>query len=159
MLRLAEGPSLRGVLSTLRVDGRVIAIHFGLQSDEVLRSWLAVHDPEQPPGFATQVLLLQIAEQAAVNGVQRIELGKGVRKHTGMFATDAVEVAAGYFDRRPFATAIRRGWSATRDWVSKSSLRETAWLPARLVQPIRAWLANDSRPWESARTQRDLPAS
>ena len=44
---------LRGFLSTLRVDGRVLAVHFGLRSDETLHSWCVACDPDLAPLFRT----------------------------------------------------------------------------------------------------------
>jgi CelD/BcsL family acetyltransferase involved in cellulose biosynthesis len=145
MLRQAEGPNLRGILSALRVDGRAVAIHFALQANSILHSWFAAHDPDQIAGRAGQILQLQIAQHAADHGVQRIHLGHGDRDYRQWFATDVIEVAAGCYDRRPFAAAIRKGWAATRDWVGSSTLRETAQLPTRLIGPLRHWLASDAR--------------
>lgn len=156
MLRQAEGPNLRGIVSALRVDGRIVAMHFALQADSILHSWLAAHDPDQIAGCAGQILLLQIAQHAVDNGVQQIHLGQGDRDYRQLFATDVIDVAEGCVDRRPFAAAIRKGWAATREWVGGSTLRETAQLSARLVQPIREWLANDARQCEAARAPREM---
>jgi len=145
MLRQAAGTNLRGILSALRVDGRIVAIHFALQADSILHSWLAAHDPDQIAGCAGQILLLQIAQHAANNGVQRIHLGHGDWDDRQWFATDVIEVAAGCFDRRPFAAAIRKGWAATRDWVGGSTMCETVQHPTRLIGPLRQWVACDAR--------------
>jgi CelD/BcsL family acetyltransferase involved in cellulose biosynthesis len=136
MLRLADGPHLRGVLSTLQVDGRPIAIHFGMQANGTLHSWFPAYDPENSRCSPGQILLLKIAEHAAANGVQRIDLGRGEERYKLALASDAIEIAEGCFDRRPFAGAIRKGWSATRDWVRKSPLREPARKSLRWLREI-----------------------
>jgi hypothetical protein len=52
-----------------------------------------------------------------------------------------VPVSEGSIACPSLTTWLRSGWRRSRDWVNRSPLKETARLPARLIQPLRAWLA------------------
>jgi CelD/BcsL family acetyltransferase involved in cellulose biosynthesis len=121
-IRHLPGPNLQGVLSTLRADGRLLAVHFGMQAGDTLHWWFPTYDPEQARCSPGQVLLLKIAAAAAAHGVTRIDLGKGSEDYKLALASTSVEIAEGSIDRRPFAATVRRGWTATRDWVKRSPL-------------------------------------
>jgi CelD/BcsL family acetyltransferase involved in cellulose biosynthesis len=76
---LASGPSAdaRGVLSSLEVDGRLVAVHFGLMDAQVMHYWFPAYDADwarQGPGNA---LLTHILEALATRGVTELHLGPG----------------------------------------------------------------------------------
>ncbi len=135
-IRHLQGPHLSGVLSTIRTDGRLLAVHFGMQAGNTLHSWFPAYDPEQSRCSPGQVLLLKIAEAAAAHGVTRIDLGKGSEEYKLALANTSVEIAEGSIDRRPFAASVRRGWSATRDWVKRSPLGTPARSTLRWLRSV-----------------------
>jgi hypothetical protein len=135
-IRHLQGPNLLGVLSTLRADGRLLAVHFGMQAGSTLHWWFPAYDPEQARCSPGQVLLLKVAEAAAAHGVTRIDLGKGCEDYKLALASTAVEIAEGSIDRRPFAASVRRGWTATRDWVKRSTLGTPARSTLRWLRNI-----------------------
>jgi CelD/BcsL family acetyltransferase involved in cellulose biosynthesis len=140
-LRTTDGPHLSGVLSTLRAGGELVAIHFGMHSDGTLHSWFPSYDSEHSRCSPGQILLLNLAEQATAHGVRRIDMGKGTEDYKLMLASDTVEVAEGALDRRPLSRAIRRSWSATRQWVKGSPLGQPARAGIRWLRRMREWLA------------------
>jgi CelD/BcsL family acetyltransferase involved in cellulose biosynthesis len=135
-IRHLQGPTFRGILSTLRTDGRLLAVHFGMQAGSTLHSWFPAYDPEQSRCSPGQVLLLKVAEAAATHGVTRIDLGKGSEEYKLALASTSIEIAEGSIDRRPFAASVRRGWSATRDWVKRSPLGKPARSTLRWLRNI-----------------------
>lgn len=139
-IRTADLPHFCGVLSTLHAGGKLLAAHFGMQTDGTLHSWFPVYDPEQARCSPGQVLLLMMAEQAGAHGVQRIDFGKGAEDYKLMFASDAVQIAEGCLDRRPFAQSVRSGWTTARQFVKQSPLAEPARKSVRWVRQVSEWL-------------------
>lgn len=92
---LDEPESVRGLLSTLWIDGTLAAGHFGLQGDETLHYWFPVYDArfaELSPGI---VLLHEIAMASAQLGIQRIDLGDGDYRFKQEFANRRLPIIAG----------------------------------------------------------------
>ena len=152
-IRTLEGPHLSGVLSTLSVNDKLVAIHLGMLSDGTLHSWFPAYDLEQSRCSPGQILLLNLAEQAAAHGVTRIDLGKGAEDYKLALANELVEIAEGCVDRRPLAAALRRGWTATRDWVKQTPLREPARVPIRWLRRMGEWIGDAALSAKVAVTQ------
>ena len=110
-------PRFSGMLSVLYVNDKPAAIHFGMQSGSLLRSWFPAYDlslRKHSPGSA---LLLLILEHAAEHGVTMIDLGKGDDEYKFTFANGAVPLAAGIVETRLITAALRQSWRPGRDWV------------------------------------------
>lgn len=145
--RLLEGvrdqqtPALSGVLSSLHLDGRLAAVHFGMRSGGVLHSWFPAYDRELSKASPGIVLLLMIAQQAPAEGVARIDLGKGDESYKVKLAGSADPVATGVIDLRPLATTVRSAWRKTRDWVRGSPLNKQLDAPVAWIRRLREWAA------------------
>ncbi len=109
------GGALRGRLSTLRVDGRLAAGHFGLEAAGVLHYWFTVYDlafAEVSPGVA---LLQRVAEAVAAEGVTRIDLGGGDYRFKQEFADLRTPLGAGVIRGRTLlAGAAHRAGALAR---------------------------------------------
>jgi CelD/BcsL family acetyltransferase involved in cellulose biosynthesis len=96
-----------GVLSVLRSDTRVVAVHFGLRSESSLSCWFPAYDitlAKYSPGLS---LYLKMAERAATAGIHYLDLGKGDEDYKQSFKNADLTVAEGWIDR-PSATAAAR---------------------------------------------------
>lgn len=76
-LRAGEGESVRGVLSTMRIDGALAAAHFGMREGGVLHHWLPGFDDAYRGYSPGHVLLLRMAEAGAADGITEIHLAAG----------------------------------------------------------------------------------
>ena len=129
-----------GVLSVLKVEGSIAAVHFGMQSGGVLHYWFPAYDPGLSKISPGLILLLLLAQRANEHGISCIDMGKGDEDYKQSFASSGTPIAEGSVDLRPLATTFRRGWSATRDWVKQSPWREPAKTPIRWIRQMREWL-------------------
>jgi CelD/BcsL family acetyltransferase involved in cellulose biosynthesis len=133
-----QSPDFGGVLSTLRVNGNIIAVHYGMRCRNVLHSWFPAYDramSKHSPGL-TQIyrLCMAMPEQ----GVTRFDFGKGSEEYKVNLSTHTDYVAEGFVDRRPLGRLARKAWSETRTWVKSSRwLRTAAEIPLRLLRPLR----------------------
>lgn len=127
-----------GVLSTLRVNGEIVAVHYGLQCRHVLHSWFPAYDRalgKYSPGL---IQLYRLCMAMPDRGVTRFDFGKGDEEYKVNLSTHVDDVSEGFVDRRPLARFARKAWSETRTWVKSSSwLRTAAEIPLRLLRPLR----------------------
>lgn len=73
----ARSPQCTGMLSTLKLDGRMVAAHFGLRCHETLHYWFPVYDPEFSNYAPGRILFRQVLEASALQGVRIIDRGEG----------------------------------------------------------------------------------
>lgn len=134
-------PALSGVLSSLHLDGRLAAVHFGMRSGGVLHSWFPAYDRDFSKFAPGILLLMRIAQQAPAEGITRIDLGKGDEPYKVKLAGGADPVATGVIDLRPLATTVRSAWRKTRDWVRGSPLHKQLDAPITWMRRLREWAA------------------
>jgi CelD/BcsL family acetyltransferase involved in cellulose biosynthesis len=106
--------ALTGVLSTLRTDDTLIAVHLGLRSGNVLHSWFPAYDPSWAKYSPGAILLLAIAERLCCDGASTLDLGKGAELYKTRFANGAIELGIGSVEvglaAALRAAAVRRAW-------------------------------------------------
>jgi CelD/BcsL family acetyltransferase involved in cellulose biosynthesis len=76
-LRWADSPRLRGSLQALRAGDRLVAVHFGLRGGDVLHHYLPAYDARVAMHSPGHLLLAQIVEQAAGEGLAWIDFSAG----------------------------------------------------------------------------------
>ncbi|QDU40120.1 hypothetical protein Mal4_44750 [Maioricimonas rarisocia] len=137
-LRNHEEPGFRGLMSTIRVEGELAAVHLGLATDRTFHYWFPTYDAafyRYSPGV---ILLLEMARECAERGITRFDLGKGNDDYKNSFASAATEVATGAVDPAPLRRAARSGWHHLQAWIKQSPLKETARVPKRLIKRLQA---------------------
>ena len=73
----ARSPQCTGMLSTLKLDGRMVAAHFGLRCHETLHYWFPVYDPAFSSYAPGRILFRRVLEASALQGVRCIDRGEG----------------------------------------------------------------------------------
>lgn len=132
-VRATHTEDFAGVLSTLRVDGRLAAVHLGMRTETALHHWFTAYDRrlyKYSPGL---ILLLELAREASKRGIRRIDLGRGPEQWKVSFASLETGVATGAVDARPLRSLARAGVLGLRRWTAASS----GWAALR---PARRWL-------------------
>src|SRR5690606_2214985 len=107
----------RGILSTLRVDGRLIAAHLGLASRRVMHWWIAAYEPDFAKYSPGMILMYHAIEAAGGNGMLRIELGPGEYRYKRSFGSAGDAVAEGAVVPSSARRAAVRAWYAGRVWA------------------------------------------
>ncbi|HEX7132165.1 MAG TPA: GNAT family N-acetyltransferase [Iamia sp.] len=88
-------PGFAAHLSTMRVDGRTVAVCLALRSHGTLAHWFPAYDTElhrYQPGL---VQLLEMVRLAAEDGVTTFDLGAGEHDYKDSFKDDELTVASG----------------------------------------------------------------
>ena len=94
-----RSPDFAGVLSSLRVGGRVAALHMGMRSRHVLHWWFPAYDPAYGKYSVGVILLLRLARAAADAGIRTIDLGKGQARYKQRLTTGSVVLQEGICER------------------------------------------------------------
>jgi CelD/BcsL family acetyltransferase involved in cellulose biosynthesis len=133
-------PAFSGVLSTLWVGERLVAVHLGIWSGAVLHSWFPAYDDELSrvsPGFALIRLLIDAAHE---RGIARIELGTGDEEYKQRLSNLQLPVLAGHVDTEPALTLARDTVQRTREWIRDSRFEAVASRPITAFRKLReAW--------------------
>lgn len=139
---LAEAePGFAGVLSTLWLGDRLMAVDLGLRSGPVLHSWFPAYDPAFACHSPGTILLLETARAAADRGVLRLDLGRGDEDYKTRLMTGAAVLGEGSVAVTPRARLLRGGWYRARAWAKTSRYAGPVRAAARATRPIREWLS------------------
>lgn len=106
-------PAFAGILSTLHINDRLVAAHFGIRSDHVLHWWFPVYDPayaQLSPGW---VLLREIVAATPRLGILRIDLGRGDDEYKRRAKTGETLVCEGIVTRSSTRRMLRRACHST----------------------------------------------
>ena len=93
-----ETEGFGGLLSTLSVGDRLIAVHLGMRSSQVWHSWFPAYDPALASYSPGLLLLLRMAESARGLGLNAIDLGPGTAPYKQVMMSHGVPLAEGSVD-------------------------------------------------------------
>jgi CelD/BcsL family acetyltransferase involved in cellulose biosynthesis len=95
LLARSRDPACTGLLTSVRAGGHLVAVHFGLLGTDRLSWWFPAYNPEfgrYSPGL---ILLMDLIEEAARQGVDRVDLGRGEHGYKMRVTPRSYEVAEG----------------------------------------------------------------
>jgi CelD/BcsL family acetyltransferase involved in cellulose biosynthesis len=130
-----------GTLSALYMGDRLVAIHLGLRSYEVLHDWIPAYDTAVSQFSPGLILYLELSRAAAAQGIRRIDRGKGMERHKKCFMTGATMMAEGLVTCGPLAGALEHARQSFRRLRDVPLLGSPARWAARLSRPLRRWAA------------------
>ncbi len=136
-IRETQSPGFSGVLSTLYAGDELVAVHLGMRTRTVLHWWFPTYNREFSKYSPGLILLLHLAQAAASEGVQRIDLGKGPERYKYSLNSGSIAVAHGAVDCNVWLRGARTGWRTAKTWIKKSPLRGPARAPGRMLHNLR----------------------
>jgi CelD/BcsL family acetyltransferase involved in cellulose biosynthesis len=134
-------PSFRGLFSTLHIGDKLVGAHFGMQAGSTLHYWFPAYNPEFHKYSPGNLLLLEIARSVSLNGITKIDFGKGTEDYKLCFGSAQTLVAEGSAARSSLASKLDSTYLSARDWLKSSPLGAPAKATAKLLRPVREWLA------------------
>lgn len=123
----------QGILSVVKAGERIVSLHFGIRSRDVLHMWFPVYDTSLKKYSPGMIHILELARHAPDNGINRIDMGR-VTHYKSRVATDYVDTAEGAVELRPFAKLLNAGYDRTFEWLRHSPLRSLAKIPGRMLR-------------------------
>lgn len=84
----SQEDNCQGVLSTLRCDEEIIAVHFGLRCHDMLHVWFPVYNPKYASYSPGRILFKHLFLAAAAEGIQVFDRGEGDTQAKRDFANE-----------------------------------------------------------------------
>lgn len=131
-----RGEAFRGLVSTLRHDGRIVAAHIGLQSGPTLHAWTHTYDPRESSLSVGMVMLCRLSEEAAAAGITRIDLGRGDESYKSRFASGSLPLSEGAAEIGLMPRLARKAFYAGREAVRHTPIGPSA---QKMIRTVRDW--------------------
>jgi CelD/BcsL family acetyltransferase involved in cellulose biosynthesis len=129
-------PHFAGELSALFAGDHLVAAHLGMRSSRAWHWWFPVYDHAFGQHSPGGLLLLQLAQEAAAQGAQMLDLGKGDDSYKASFADLEIPLAEGCAVRPSLAASLRFARETT-----EQLLRSTAAEPLRpALRRLNQWV-------------------
>ncbi|MAK65226.1 MAG: hypothetical protein CMF75_10890 [Maricaulis sp.] len=132
-------PGLSGLLSTLEIDGKLAAGHFGMRSQNVLHYWFPVFWPEHAnlgPGLS---LYCEMAKALNQDGITQIHMGPGDYDFKRRLGNAGFGVVSGQAHRPSLTQAVvALGRSVDRMAQALPLGRASAW-PGKAIRRLDKW--------------------
>lgn len=127
-----QDPAFRGALCALYAGDNMVACHFGLQASHTLHYWFPVYETTYSDYGPGLIMLMRLAEQGCQNGIELIDLGRGVQPYKMRFCTGSVDLGEGAISS-PMVLAQ----------VTEAAKRGKAFIKANpQVKRFRKWVSN-----------------
>lgn len=125
-----------GVTSVLYAGDKLAAVHLGLRANGVLHYWFPAYSRDLLKYSPGLILLVRLLEASSVEGVRRVDLGKGDERYKRSLQNGETMVAVGSVDLRGAVRHVERGWHLMRERIRKSVFRAPA---QSIIRSLRAW--------------------
>ena len=100
----------RGVLSTLSVEGRWVAAHFGIMGNGVFQYWMPVYKPEFAKYAPGRLLLHNIIKSSRSNSIHTIDHGEGDTASKRDLANEEYRLLRGVWHNKSITSHVTRGF-------------------------------------------------
>ena len=90
-----ETPDFKGLLSAIFAGDELVAVHFGMLTNDVLHYWFPVFDSAYSKYSPGTELILQVAEEASSRGVSKVDFGYGDDPYKFKFCNGRGKVCCG----------------------------------------------------------------
>lgn len=133
--------ALSGLLSTIEIDGRLAAAHFGMRSQSVLHYWFPVYWPEFSQLGPGLTLYLEIAREMAAQGVDAIHLGPGDYDFKRRLSNAGFGVVSGQVHRPSLVHAVVSAGRGIDRAARALPLGRVSHWPGKAIRRLDKWAA------------------
>lgn len=140
-LQRSQAADFSAPVSALYAGERLVAVHLGLVTRTMLHWWFPTYATEFEKYSPGLTLLLNVAEQAAARGLQRIELGPGESRYKDNFKSGDRPVFEGMVSRNQLTLVARSAWYHTKRYIRESKYRARLEAPLTATRQLRQWMA------------------
>ncbi len=137
----AERADCRGVLSSLEIDGRVAAVHFGIMGPRAMHYWFPAYDPAFSKLAPGNALTMAICAELAERGVGELHLGPGDSRQKAALGSWQIPLRQGCVARFAPMGLARRASTALEETAERLPLGALSSLPGRAFRRIDRFAA------------------
>lgn len=128
--------SFAGVCSVLRAGDRIVAVHMGMRSTNVLHYWYPAYEPEFAKFSTGIILLLRMAEALASRGVRTIDLGEGMSQYKQRLMTGEAALLKGAVELPSLLASARRMQRFAEAQAARTVVPAIFRLPLRAIRRV-----------------------
>lgn len=130
-----QQPKFKGILSVLWAGDKLVAMHIGMQTENILHYWFPVFDPKFSKYSPGTELLLRVAKQASEWGIEKLDLGYGDDPYKFRFANATETVNCGLITDSSSVFQIAQARFIWRQRLKKIPMKATVKRVLRKVYP------------------------
>jgi len=138
-IRALRTEHFSGMLSVLKADGKIAALHFGMRSRTVWHWWFPRHNEEFAKFKPGILLIVAAADRASSIGVKRIDLGYGDEEFKLKLRNGGTSLARGRVEIPSATMTLLRSREGLERWLKASPLYRVARIPGRLLTRLERW--------------------
>ena len=127
---------VRGLLSSLEVDGRIAAVHFGILGDRALHYWFPAYDAKLAKMAPGNALLDHLLEALCDHGVDEVHLGPGEYRYKSALGSWQIPLSRGYVATDGPIAVLRRIAGVLEKRAAALPLGPIARLPGKAFRRI-----------------------
>jgi len=133
----ADGSAgVRGVLSSLKIDGEFAAVHFGMMSARAMHYWFPAYNPSLAKSAPGNALLEHLLKALGGQGVDEVHLGPGNYRYKAALGSWQIPLAQGFVALDGPAATLRRAAYALEIGASKLPLGPLSHWPGKAFRRI-----------------------
>ncbi|MEQ8405204.1 MAG: GNAT family N-acetyltransferase [Oceanicaulis sp.] len=134
--RAGAGVDARGVLSSLELDGRLVAVHFGLLGDHAMHYWFPAYDAEMAKLGPGNALLTHVLEELVDRGVSELHMGPGDYRTKAALGSWQFPLVRGCVTGGGLVAALRTGAEALERGAERLPLGRASHWPGKAFRRI-----------------------
>lgn len=136
-LTAADGSAgVRGLVSSLEIDGRLAAAHFGILGDDALHYWFPAYDAHLSKAAPGNALLDHLIEALCERQIGEVHLGPGDYRYKAALGSWQIPLSQGFVVTDGPAALLRRAASALETGAEGLALGPLSRLPGRAFRRI-----------------------
>ncbi|XBQ15683.1 MAG: GNAT family N-acetyltransferase [Oceanicaulis sp.] len=134
-LSASENPGARALVSSVELNGALVAAHFGLLGERALHYWFPAYDPDFARLAPGNALLSRLLEALAGEGIAEVHLGPGEYRYKAALGSWQFALVQGCAGQGPVAAA-RRAAAALEAAAERLPIGRAAHWPGKAFRRI-----------------------
>ena len=126
----------KGLISSLEIDGRLAAAHFGLLGEKVLHYWFPAYDSRLARAAPGNALIHLMLEALGERGIAEMHLGPGDYRYKAALGAWQIPLSQGFVATDGPAALLRRAAGALEQRAEGLPLGPVSRLPGRAFRRI-----------------------
>ncbi len=127
---------VRGRVSSLRIDGKLAAVHFGMMTPRAMHYWFPAYDPNLSKASPGNALLDLLLESLCEEGVDEVHLGPGDYRYKAALGSWQMPLAQGYVATEGPAALLRRAAAGLEASAEALPLGPVSELPGKAFRRL-----------------------
>lgn len=133
-----------GFLCTLHAGDSLVAVHLGIRTKRVAHMWFPAYDRELQNYSPGLVMLLEMSEALAEDGIERLDFGPGPQRYKRSLATGSYDVGIGEITANSCSRWLKQTWRSARQSLKNHGAANWLKSPTKWIHPFRQKQTLDS---------------